>query len=258
MKTGVYSRKDFEIAITKSYAIVHYKIDDLFGCKLFHNNKLIAIVERTFADKDKAKYAFLNNKGQILTNDMSLTLRDKINTFNVPIDEELFFLKDEITLSNENEKTPTVSEAGVAKCLKLWTLGIEFSVNESMIDFRMQTKSLQYVFIINTNMDDIYCGISVSYPFDNGLFGGAQYFRIRNYGDNTQPWCWHNCTLGSPIEKFEFDPSVCKDGKCTFSNGGFYWPVKRYTDDEIVLQGCNDDEYVYKGNKNLVERFSIN
>ena len=57
MKTGVYSTKDFEIAITKSYIIEHYKIEDLLGCKLFHNNKMIAVVERSLADKDKAKYA---------------------------------------------------------------------------------------------------------------------------------------------------------------------------------------------------------
>ena len=34
------------------------------------------------------------------------------------------------------------------------------------------------------------------------------------------------------------------------------WCVKRYTDDEIVLQGCGDDEYTYRRTDKRTEQFS--
>lgn len=259
MNTGVYAKKDFEIAITKSFSLVHYKHDEVFGCKLYQSNKMIAIVERKTIDKDRAKYAFLNNQGQIITNDLSLSLRDKINSTIDSYDFKMFFEKDNIIVLNETIEMPTVSEVGIAKCLKYWTLGIEYNLSESHMYFHMQTKSLEYILSIDTqsNLDNIYCGISINIPFDNGLFGSGQYFRIRNYGDNSQPWCWYVCNLGNSIDRKDFNQLVCESGKCIQTNEGTYWLVKRYTDDEIVLQGCGDDEYFYRRNNRLIERFKI-
>ena len=42
-----------------------------------------------------------------------------------------------------------------------------------------------------------------------------------------------------------------------YTREGIMWCVKRYTDDEIVLQGCEDDEYIYRRDDSKTERFSV-
>lgn len=91
---------------------------------------------------------------------------------------------------------------------------------------------------------NIYCGASINIPYDGGMFGSGQYFRIRNYGDNSQPFCGFYCNLGN--DAVVRDVPACKSGECVQTPEGLYWPVKRCSDSEIVLQGCGDDEYIYR------------
>lgn len=70
-KYGVYASDNIEIAISRFFKVVHYKQEEKFGCKLYKDNKLIAIVERNFKDKTKAKYAFINSKNTKVCNDLN-------------------------------------------------------------------------------------------------------------------------------------------------------------------------------------------
>jgi hypothetical protein len=150
---------------------------------------------------------------------------------------------------------PTVSENGIAYCLKNWKLGNQLNVFEDAINFTMNTNKFEYVMMIRKTNEDIYCGASITVPFDYGLFGGQQYFRIRNHADNTQSWCSFHCHLGNDILLPDFQNIDCSDGKCVVTNHGIYWGVKKYTDDEIILQGCGDDEYFYYRDAYMTERF---
>ena len=46
----------------------------------------------------------------------------------------------------------------------------------------------------------------------------------------------------------DFNQLVCESGKCIQTNEGFYWLIKRYKGDEMVLQGCGGNEYIYRRN----------
>lgn len=59
MKTGVYAKKDFEIALTKIFILIHYKKTDYYGVRLFKDNKIIAFVERKIGNKELVKYFFM-------------------------------------------------------------------------------------------------------------------------------------------------------------------------------------------------------
>jgi hypothetical protein len=48
----------------------------------------------------------------------------------------------------------------------------------------------------------------------------------------------------------------CSAGGAVQTPEGNLFCVKRYTDDEIVLQGCGDDEYVYRRTDPRNERFT--
>ena len=54
MTTGVYAKKDLEIAISKHFKLIHYKNENIYGSKLYKDDKLIAVVERMIGDKIKA------------------------------------------------------------------------------------------------------------------------------------------------------------------------------------------------------------
>lgn len=253
MITGVYAKENFEIAISRHFKVIHYLNDDNYGVKLYKDNKLIAMVERKTVDKVKAKYAFINNKGNCVCNDFEFSKLLVSKSEYVDIDLSKMFLKDTIILDEDKKENPKVSEKGIAECLKTWTLGVYYQLTESKLFFEMQTTSLSYVISIENN--NIYCGISLNIPFEKGLFGGGQYFRIRDYNDNSAPFCWWICNLGNHIKKVEFDKNISNEGQCIISNEGIYWLLKSYTDDEIILQGCNGDEYKYYRNKNMIEYF---
>lgn len=250
-KYGVYANSNIEIAISKFFKVVHYKQEEKYGCKLYKDNKLIAIVERNFKEKVKAKYAFINSKNVKECNDFELS--KLLDSDYQEIDMENMFLKDTIIINEDIVELPKVSEAGIEKCLKTWTLGIEFKQTQSQLIFYMQTTSLSYVFSVEN--DNIYCGISHNVPFEKGLFGGGQYFRIRDFKDNEAPFCWWACNLGGQIKQIDFDKEISSSGQCVVNEQGIYWLLKDYTDDEITLQGCGEDEYKYYRNKRMVEYF---
>jgi len=254
MKYGVYSKSDYEIAISEIYCLVFYKNLDILGTKLYQNKKLIAVCERDNIKKTTA-YAFINDKNISIFNDSQLCsiLGEDIIINN---DKELF-QKDDIKIISADTKMPTVSEKGIAYCLKHWKLGNQLNIFEDTINFTMNTNKLEYVMMIRKPYDDIYCGASVTIPYDNGLFGGQQYFRIRNHTDTTQPWRGFHCSLGSKAALPDFQIPECSTGQCITTNNGLLFEVKRYTDDEIVLQGCGEDEYFYYRNVYMTERFEL-
>lgn len=45
-------------------------------------------------------------------------------------------------------------------------------------------------------------------------------------------------------------------GLCVNTSEGLMWCVKRYTDEQIVLQGCGTDEYIYRRNDRRTEQFA--
>lgn len=253
MTTGVYAKKDLEIAISKHFKLIHYKNENIYGSKLYKDDKLIAVVERMIGDKIKAKYAFVNLKNTNICNDFELSKLLNSDFQSLEISTNDMFLKDTIILNEDIKELSRVSDAGIEKCLKTWTLGVEFNQTANQLFFVMQTTSLSYVFSIEH--DNIYCGISYNVPFEKGLFGGGQYFRIRDYKDNEAPFCWWVCNLGDRIKHVDFDKNIPASDQCIINEQGIYWLLKSYTDDEIVLQGCGGDEYRYHRNKKMIEYF---
>ncbi len=259
MKSGVYSKSNFEIAVSKEFVLIHYKKIDYYGVKLFRNNKIIAFIERKTGDRQIAKYFFHVKNNIYCTNfDILENIVDEVCDIKQYENDNELSLKDKIIVNEDKPYLPTVSESGIEKCLKLWTMGIEFNVTNDSFYFHMQTNKLEYIVSIQHNESkNIYCGISINMPFENGLFGSGQYFRIRNLNDNSEPYCWWICNLGQKVEEKDFTKLICESGKCIQNNEGTYWLIKRYTDDQIVLQGCGEDEYIYNRILNKVEYFIV-
>jgi len=255
---GVYYKKDCEITVSERFCLLLLNDGGVFGARLFHDGKLIAACEH-HSGRRETSYAFLNDKGEAVANseaNYGLGTVMGVDEIIAPYADGLL-KKDDIRIIPAETKMPAVYEKGTAYCLKHWKLGNQLNVFEDSINFTMNTNKIEYIMMLRKPNDDIYCGASVTIPYDHGLFGGGQYFRIRNYADNSQPWCQFHCSLGNKAVLPEFQVPECSTGSCILTKDGYFWEIKRHTDDEIVLQGCGDDEYFYYRDTYMTERFFL-
>ena len=257
MEYGVYTSKTMEVAVTPSFALVYYCNEDksVFGTKLYKGTdgkkKLIAICERNQAKKT-THYAFSTGLYKVTNNNDNIVKFLGEDFYAIP---DGLWMIDSIEVIPQNFHMPIVSEAGIMDCLRQWRLGNEHFVDGNTMFFHMVTNKIEYVFSINTQNTNIYCGASVNIPYEGGLFGSGQYFRIRNYKDNSEPFCGFHCDIGKDAVIPQFEEITCESGECIATKQGLYWPVKSFTDDEIILAGCGGDEYVYHRNVVKSERF---
>ena len=89
------------------------------------------------------------------------------------------------------------------------------------------------------------------------MFSGGQFFRIRIYKDNSEKFCGFYYDFSYEAKDINIPTEQCELGKCLKTSKGLMWCIKRYTDEEIVLQGCGDDEYIYRRNDKRTEQFTI-
>jgi hypothetical protein len=252
-----FTTETLEVAVTPGFSLVFYCNEDesIFGTKLYKSadskKKLVAVCERNQAEKT-TRYAFTTGTIKV-TNDNKTIVKLLGEEFTAIPDglKKIDFIK----VIPSDTSMPVVSEAGIINCLRQWRLGDTYSSNGSQMFFQMVTNKIEYIFSINTRNTNIYCGASINIPYEGGLFGSGQYFRIRNFKDNNEPFCRFYSDLGKDPVIPEFEKITCESGQCTVTKQGFYWPVKHYTEDKIVLAGCNDDEYVYLRNEVKAERF---
>lgn len=242
---GVYKSKNSEVVVTNRYTLYFYAISQyVFGVKLYHgfetNKSLIAVVERD-DDLKKTKYAY-KYEDYIYFNDENIKdyIGEKYN-FTITKKMNRFEKFDTTTQTIEN---PKVSEVGIKKALIIWRLYSNLEVNDQQLLFTITTPKKDYAFTIQRENDNIYCCASFNEAFDLGLRGGLQNFRIRYYNgniDNKESWCKSYYNFLTNYENQEKKDTI-------------EWLVKRYTDDEIVLNGCSGDEYKYIRNPNFDEK----
>lgn len=259
MNYGVYTSKNLEIAVTELFVLEIYCNDEknIFGTKLYsgkNEKELIAICERNQI-KNQTKYAYKTKNGITVTNDFDVLAKEIGGFFN---SEDFNGLKqiDTIKIIPNNTYMPTVAEAGVGNCLKLWRLGNRFNITGNNMIFTMVTNKIEYIFSIKTKDTNIYCGASVNIPYDEGLFGSGQYFRLRNFKDNSPAFCRFNCNLGNDIIIPKFEKKEFECNHCNKTSQGIYWGLKKYTDNDIFLCGCGGDTYVFSREDTKIEKFA--
>lgn len=258
---GVYRGNNCEIVETEKFALMLYRSSDknILGVKLYkgYENKknLVAICERDLV-KEKTKYAYFVEDSaphMFITNS---ELASKLNTpWNPDVKNSMRCLES-FLVDHSGTPLPTVKEAGISKCLTAWRMAGSYYAIHDKFNFSLCTGRTEYIFSIKVQDQDIYCGASYNIVFDFGLFGGGQFFRIRNYKDNSEKWCGFHCDFSYESREIKIPTEECELGKCLRTSKGLMWCVKRYSDDEIVLQGCGDDEYTYRRTDKRSEQFT--
>ncbi len=85
----------------------------------------------------------------------------------------------------------------------------------------------------------------------------VSFFGLRNMGDNSEPYCGFYCDFRYQMPEEEDYIDYVKlggntNGSCNYTS----WFVKRYKNEEIVLDGCGEDEYIFRRNDVKQEQFT--
>ena len=259
---GVYRGSRCEIVETERFALVFDCSSDktVLGARLYrgyeNKKRLVAICERDQVEK-KTTYAYLVEGGEpnaIVSN--SETLAKKLGGAYDPHAKRALRRLEVFRVDHSFSPLPTVKEAGIPKCLTLWRMADSYHATHEELHFFLCTGKTEYIFSVKAEDTNIYCGASYNIVFDLGLFSGGQFFRIRNYGDNSEKWCRFHCDFSYESKEIQIPTEQWELGKCLTTAKGLMWCIKRYTDDEIVLQGCGDDEYTYRRTDKRTEQFT--
>ena len=259
---GVYRKGCLEIVETEKVALEYYaKGKTAMGAKAWLGNgdqkKLFAICEKD-CETGKITYAYryedAAEDGAVISNDEGCRRqlgahfeRDRLDRM-----ERL-----ETFLVNHGEyPLHTVKELGIRRCLEEWRRGVGLYASAECFQISLCTGKLEYIYSIRPEFDNVYCGCSFVVPFDLGLRSYGQYFRLRNYKDNSEGYCQshYDFDYRMPVEPEGIN---CVKLACNTIGSGDEncWFVKRYQQDEIVLDGCGRDEYVYRKKDEKYERF---
>ena len=246
-----------ETVETEKYALVYYSNADksTFGVKLYvgyRNKKLLRAVCERDNDENKTKYTYLTAENTLCHNDenTSKLLGTKFVRSPTATRRESF------QISRNKGGLPKVSEVGILKALQSWRMCAKLTDTVERFSFSLCTQSTEYIFSIDQNGENIYCGASFNRVFDLGLYCAGQYFRIRHYKDNTEPFCGFGCDFSFVPRSASVPTDKCDLSACQNDKQSNIFTVKRYSDDEIVLSGCGGDEYIYRKDDKRNEIFS--
>ena len=258
---GVWRGSDCEIVETERFALVLYCSPDkaVLGARLFRGyedkKRLVAICERNRIDA-RTEYAYLAEDGNLREVVSNPAPASALGEAYDPSLKKSMRRLETFAVDHSGTPLPTVKEAGIPKCLTLWRMADSYHATQEALHFFLCTGKTEYIFSIKVEDTNIYCGASYNLVFDLGVFGGGQFFRIRNYKDNREKWCRFHCDFSYEAPEIRIPTEQCELGKCLETDKGLMWCVKRYTDDQIVLQGCGEDEYTYRRTDRRTERFS--
>ncbi len=258
---GVYRSAYSEIVETEKFALVYYCTPDrnILGTKLysgFENRKhLVAICERD-QQKQITEYAyFLDAEETVISN--SDALASHLNEAYDGSKKKSMRRLEQFLVDHSGKPLPGVKKKGIPACLTLWRMADSYIANADWFNFFLCTGKTEYIFSIHPQDTNIYCGASYNIVFDLGLFSGGQFFRVRNYKDNSEDFCRFFCDFSYEFQEVDIPTKECELGKCLTTSKGLMWCVKRYTDDEIILQGCGEDEYIYRRIDSRTEQFAL-
>lgn len=221
----------------------------------FGENKLLRAVCYRNNYTQKTLYAYETDDGVICSNDCEIEM--VINTKYDAEQKKVMKRLETFRVDRRGEVLPKVSEVGIGKAFLSWRMCSRFNVSQEKLFFSLCTDKTEYIMQIEKEDLNIYCGASNNIVFDLGLYCAGQYFRIRNYKDNSESFCKSGCDFSKDPRKNKVPTDSCEIGCSVNVDGGMVMKVKRYNDEEIVLYGCNGDEYKYCRNDIRSESYTL-
>lgn len=136
---------------------------------------------------------------------------------------------------------PEIREENIGECLKLWNMGIReeiIDINNIPTFIGITINTSRHMYIFEMTPDSIYCraarfaATNKGVVFNQNFRQGGEAYMIE---DNTE------ARLPLP-----FDESLFSNASCVWNERSVYWSVASYSDNEIMLHGCQGDIYRWK------------
>ncbi len=261
---GVYRSAKSEIVETEKLALEYYCSEDksVMGAKVYEGNgdvkSLVAVCERRNAENATFyAYGYEDESGTLTAVGNNEEYKAMLGaSFDRKRLDKMECLE-RFYVNHGDVKIHTVKEAGIRQCLEEWRKGVEAFASDEQLFISVCTGKTEYVYQIKAENDNIYCGISYNIPFELGLRSYGQFFRLRNFGDNSESFCGFRCDFSYRMPEEEEGVDYVELGGNTNGRCGYLcWFVKRYKNEEIVLDGCGGEEYVFRRNDGKMERFA--
>lgn len=249
-----------EIVLTERFALHCYEVQNprRIGCRLYTGNRIrkscVAAAEHDF-ESDTTSAAGMYEDGTRWLYGGNRQLADMVEKeFSADCMRYMETAETFLPVSL-SEPLPKTADVGIAAALRTWRMGAEYTNTSGMCMLHLCTAETEYIFQIRPDFEDVYIGASRNFPFELGLFAGEQYFRIRD-SRIREDYCNSHANFTSRRRDVKIPTEYAKLGQCVSTPQGLMWCLKRYDDDEIVLEGCGGDEYVYSRKADFAEHYS--
>jgi len=252
MNDSVIIDKRGEAVFDTAHKAIHIKMRDLLkGDSLLVEHDSLGMIElsRNVCAVEKIK------------NRLVLKVNGDVIEEYYPVEDRLYLVRpdgtrrelervEKLTLA-EAYDMPTAKAENIGECLQRWQLGTGFQKHEEgfITGITVNTNRHSYIFYYTDNM--IYCRAARLRHNNNGSLFAQNIRMMYNNREFTASMPENNLTeTSAEVEIVDslFDPKIC-----VFAENGIYWSVKDYTSDEITLNGCGQEYFIKRHDRDSNE-----
>lgn len=234
---GVWASNDAEAVVTDSVCIFFEKTTT--GLRAFLNVPTQGIYSRT-TYKDSAF---------VVETATPLILIDEVKTVNgvavktLRIGDKVMSKVEDITTCKPYEKSCAKSKSDIGKCLQEWRLGAKFGKDGDVFMCEVNTNRHMFVYLINPRMTYIRAAATANNNNGTLFFQNIRMMRNNNTGEMTSyidPDNYNVAANNLKIDDSKFNPNACVFNP----DGGIYWSLISFTQDQIQINGCGETYYI--------------
>lgn len=269
IKPGVYIGKNIELAVTEKYTLIFLAREETLMTFLIHNpdGQCIHVV-KTEQEHGHLEIEYLLTrqggmnyvKGKNLLNfrgwpAAELAWKEGTLRCFFPFLEEEFTAEIAECLTEESlvPKNMAATADNLAECLQQWHLGVYELVsvygNKSFFEgIILNTPKHMYIYKARES-GQIYIR-AARYRCDSK--GIAFHQNYRQFYEADHPASAHHVILTdnrASMQELEINTDYFVPNTCNLDQNTFYWSVRKYTQNQILLNGCGGETYYWSPGK---------
>ncbi|MDR0443538.1 MAG: hypothetical protein LBH44_09045 [Treponema sp.] len=148
-------------------------------------------------------------------------------------------MHESFTMEDLMPPCPLPGEAGVGKCLQLWSVGYTEMTSEDRFD-GLQVNTGKHMYIFQITQDLVYCRAARYMTCDKGVVFD-QNFRQQIYLQSSDTSMIEDNRKA--MDELNYDESLFNPDVCAWNNNSVYWSVSSVSDTLIKLHGCSGATY---------------
>lgn len=260
--TGVYIGRDLEVVATDSYLITYRRNNklDFLESRLFRMSNggydCIGICRTSPTETEQRKppkvwqWAFIfRDKVQATDPEMERCIHSSVkiveteNQITVDFSDDAVYqaaLDEPFTMQSLTPTLPVASENNIGECLRLWNMGLNEEIFDidgvpTFIGITVNTEKHMYIFEMTPG--SIYCRAARFVATNQGMVFNQNFrqgFEAYMLADNREA-----------REPLVIDDTLFQSDVCSWNGKSVYWSLAQYNEEQIVLNGCQGEQYFY-------------